>query len=121
MHHSPSLVTQWTNDQSSNEVFLVVQDCDLLSTQPFGNGGMLCRAEGACSEKYLEQDLTLVRCYVCNRMGHLCCAEAPQDLAEPSCYNCGEEGHLGSDCWHDKPTQVDPYGPHAALVSVAGI
>ncbi|KAL3156015.1 hypothetical protein ABBQ32_013003 [Trebouxia sp. C0010 RCD-2024] len=64
------------------------------------------RAEGACTEDYYEADLALVRCYTCNRMGHLCCKGAPQDPPDPSCHNCGEAGHLAVDCSSFKPPQV---------------
>lgn len=87
----------------------VTYPCDI----PHDTNHDLCRAEGACTERYLDKDLTLVRCYVCNRMGHLCCTEAPQDPVQPSCYNCGDEGHLGTDCWRDKPNQASLMLHHA--------
>ena len=65
-----------------------------------------CRAEGGCSEPYLSADLALVRCYTCNRMGHLCCKEGPQEPPEPSCHNCGDAGHMAVDCRMDKPQKA---------------
>ena len=65
-----------------------------------------CRAEGGCSEPYLSADLALVRCYTCNRMGHLCCKEGPQEPPEPSCHNCGDAGHMAVDCRMTKPQKV---------------
>lgn len=65
-----------------------------------------CRAEGACTEDYYEADLALVRCYTCNRMGHLCCKGAPQEPPELSCHNCGDAGHLAVDCTSFRPPQV---------------
>jgi hypothetical protein len=37
-----------------------------------------CRSEGGCSKDYLESDMQRVRCYVCQKLGHLCCKPAPQ-------------------------------------------
>ncbi len=65
-----------------------------------------CRAEGGCSEPYLSADLALVRCYTCNRMGHLCCKEGPQEPPEPSCHNCGDAGHMAVDCRMTKPQKA---------------
>ncbi|DBA75548.1 TPA: hypothetical protein ACH3X2_009108 [Trebouxia sp. C0005] len=65
------------------------------------------RAEGGCSEPYLSADLALVRCYTCNRMGHLCCKEGPQEPPEPSCHNCGDAGHTAVDCRMTKPQKVN--------------
>lgn len=73
--------------------------------------GGTCRAEGACTEDYYEADLALVRCYTCNRMGHLCCKGAPQDPPDPSCHNCGEAGHLAVDCSSFRPPQASHASP----------
>lgn len=52
-----------------------------------------------CESDYSPDDLKEIRCYMCNRFGHLCCVDLP-DIAESqvSCYNCGKSGHLGSGC-----------------------
>ena len=42
------------------------------------------RASGGCTGEYSKPDLAAVRCYVCGRKGHLCCAKVPA-----STYRCG--------------------------------
>lgn len=56
------------------------------------------RYEVGCDTDYGRSDMKSVRCLVCNQLGHLCCAKAPQVPARLSCYVCGEEGHLGEAC-----------------------
>ncbi|KAF5828786.1 hypothetical protein DUNSADRAFT_17082 [Dunaliella salina] len=58
-----------------------------------------CRYEGGCNQAYPASDLIHCRCYVCGRMGHLCCTKPPVvPVARMSCYYCGAEGHRGEDC-----------------------
>ena len=77
------------------------------------------RAEGGCTESYSRADLALVRCYICNRMGHLCCAKGPQEAPQPSCHNCGDAGHRASDCHIAKPTQARVPGLVIVICSLA--
>ena len=35
------------------------------------------RAAGGCTSTYSRGDLAHVRCYVCGKKGHLCCAQPP--------------------------------------------
>lgn len=38
-----------------------------------------------------------IQCYICQKHGHLCCAEfAHSNTTEVSCYNCAQAGHAGS-------------------------
>ncbi|KAK9786699.1 hypothetical protein WJX73_010188 [Symbiochloris irregularis] len=57
------------------------------------------RAEGGCTQDYSAQDLARVRCYVCFKVGHLCCRDTTAPLpSKVSCYNCGRTGHTGEEC-----------------------
>ncbi|XP_027344280.1 zinc finger CCHC domain-containing protein 7-like isoform X2 [Abrus precatorius] len=53
----------------------------------------------SCWNDYALDDLKEVQCYVCKRLGHLCCVNT--DDATPgefSCYKCGRLGHTGLAC-----------------------
>ncbi|KAK9078733.1 hypothetical protein SSX86_002790 [Deinandra increscens subsp. villosa] len=54
----------------------------------------------SCNEnKYSQDDLKEIQCYVCKSFGHLCCAKyAGERSREVSCYRCGELGHSGLEC-----------------------
>ena len=59
-----------------------------------------------CAENFSDKDLQRISCYVCGKLGHLCCA--PQDSAAESlksskgksCCRCGGAGHVDSECAH---------------------
>lgn len=79
------------------------------------------RAGGGCTGKYSKADLTMVRCYVCCRPGHLCCQDAPTMSWRPTCHNCGEAGHVGSECTRPVPPAVrNERNPHHKPNSMAG-
>lgn len=65
------------------------------------------RSEGGCTKDYLESDMRRVRCYVCHKLGHLCCKPAPQEAAQMSCYNCGADDHWGEQCGLAGTAQVE--------------
>uniref|UniRef100_A0A7S3R9X1 CCHC-type domain-containing protein n=1 Tax=Dunaliella tertiolecta TaxID=3047 RepID=A0A7S3R9X1_DUNTE len=79
----------------------VCNRCGLDTCECAGKGDYL-RYEGGCNQAYHSSDLIHCRCYVCGRMGHLCCTKPPVvPVARMSCYCCGAEGHRGEDCPHE--------------------
>ncbi|CAJ1965178.1 unnamed protein product [Sphenostylis stenocarpa] len=52
-----------------------------------------------CRNDYSLNDLEEIQCYVCKRLGHLCCANSDDATpGEISCYKCGRLGHSGLAC-----------------------
>ncbi|CAJ1975529.1 unnamed protein product [Sphenostylis stenocarpa] len=52
-----------------------------------------------CRNDYSLDDLEEIQCYVCKRLGHLCCVNSDDATAgEISCYKCGRLGHTGLAC-----------------------
>ncbi|KAG4969375.1 hypothetical protein JHK84_035472 [Glycine max] len=50
----------------------------------------------SCRNDYSQDDLKEIQCYVCKRLGHLCCVNTDDATAgEISCYKCGQLGHMG--------------------------
>ena len=49
---------------------------------------------------YDEEDLSRIRCYVCNKLGHLACMAplAMETCGSLACYKCGGTDHSGADC-----------------------
>lgn len=64
------------------------------------------RARGGCVGQYSAADLSMVRCFVCCRLGHLCCQDAPTTFWRPTCHNCGDAGHVGSECSRPVPPAI---------------
>nr|CAD1822458.1 unnamed protein product [Ananas comosus var. bracteatus] len=53
----------------------------------------------SCRNNYPPDDMKEIQCYICQKHGHLCCAEfAHSNTTEVSCYNCAQAGHAGSGC-----------------------
>ncbi|KAL5148504.1 DNA-binding protein HEXBP [Glycine soja] len=53
----------------------------------------------SCRNDYSQDDLKEIQCYVCKRLGHLCCVNTDDATAgEISCYKCGQLGHMGLAC-----------------------
>ncbi|XP_019433543.1 PREDICTED: zinc finger CCHC domain-containing protein 7-like isoform X1 [Lupinus angustifolius] len=53
----------------------------------------------SCKNDYRLDDLEEIRCYICKRFGHLCCANTDETRPrEISCYKCGRLGHTGLAC-----------------------
>ncbi|XP_047332828.1 uncharacterized protein LOC124936377 isoform X1 [Impatiens glandulifera] len=81
------------------------KDCSEKSEEIFENSRICLKCGNAghymfcCPNDYSHEDLKEIKCYICKRSGHLCCADfndpGPREL---SCYNCGELGHSGSKC-----------------------
>ncbi|XP_020223827.1 zinc finger CCHC domain-containing protein 7 [Cajanus cajan] len=52
-----------------------------------------------CKSDYSLDDLKEIQCYVCKRLGHLCCVNSDDATpGEISCYKCGHLGHTGLAC-----------------------
>lgn len=52
-----------------------------------------------CKNDYSLDDLEEIQCYVCKRLGHLCCVNSDDATpGEISCYKCGRLGHTGLAC-----------------------
>ncbi|GMH12199.1 hypothetical protein Nepgr_014040 [Nepenthes gracilis] len=73
--------------------------------QQCSKGSELCLKCGAfghamplCRNDYSPDDLKEIRCYVCKRFGHLCCANYFNTTRDASCYKCGQSGHTGLEC-----------------------
>ncbi|CAN1306985.1 hypothetical protein LINPERPRIM_LOCUS26951 [Linum perenne] len=49
---------------------------------------------------FIAYDEQEIECYICKKVGHLCCSEFPDDdtglQPKVTCYSCGESGHSGS-------------------------
>ncbi|KAK7306670.1 hypothetical protein VNO77_44622 [Canavalia gladiata] len=53
----------------------------------------------SCKNDYSLDDLKEIQCYVCKRLGHLCCVKTDDAIpGEISCYRCGQLGHTGLAC-----------------------
>uniref|UniRef100_I1NE37 CCHC-type domain-containing protein n=1 Tax=Glycine max TaxID=3847 RepID=I1NE37_SOYBN len=53
----------------------------------------------SCRNDYSPDDLKEIQCYVCKRVGHLCCVNTDDATpGEISCYKCGQLGHTGLAC-----------------------
>ncbi|KAK7401181.1 hypothetical protein VNO78_12502 [Psophocarpus tetragonolobus] len=52
----------------------------------------------SCRNDYSPDDLKEIQCYVCKRLGHLCCVNDDATPGEISCYKCGQLGHTGLAC-----------------------
>ncbi|OIV89686.1 hypothetical protein TanjilG_07565 [Lupinus angustifolius] len=62
-----------------------------------------CGVEGHvalnCTEERRKKPCYEIRCYICKRFGHLCCANTDETRPrEISCYKCGRLGHTGLAC-----------------------
>jgi len=68
----------------------------------------------ACTRDYQSSDLALAQCFVCFKLGHLCCGSRPSIATKESCYNCGKAGHLGPNCPH--PVKMCPGAAYEAHV-----
>lgn len=64
------------------------------------------RAEGECVSTYIAEDLNMVECFSCGRVGHVNCKDLADTAPKPSCYNCGEGGHIGIDCTREPTLPV---------------
>ncbi|RDX93330.1 Cellular nucleic acid-binding protein, partial [Mucuna pruriens] len=52
-----------------------------------------------CRNEYSLDDIKEIQCYVCKRLGHLCCVNTDDATpGEISCYKCGQLGHTGLAC-----------------------
>ncbi|QCD79182.1 zinc finger CCHC domain-containing protein 7-like [Vigna unguiculata] len=52
-----------------------------------------------CKNDYSLDDLQEIQCYVCKKLGHLCCVNSDDATpGEISCYKCGRLGHTGLAC-----------------------
>eukprot|EP00850_Spirogloea_muscicola_P003850 SM000016S01838 [mRNA] locus=s16:118045:121186:- [translate_table: standard] len=53
----------------------------------------------SCWRDYDPEDLELIQCYICKKMGHLSCIDVVANgPTQVSCYSCGCVGHTGEGC-----------------------
>ncbi|XP_023531111.1 zinc finger CCHC domain-containing protein 7-like isoform X3 [Cucurbita pepo subsp. pepo] len=53
----------------------------------------------SCQSSYPDDDLENIQCYICKKLGHLCCVNSTSDTSiDISCYKCGKAGHTGLAC-----------------------
>eukprot|EP00850_Spirogloea_muscicola_P014296 SM000101S09294 [mRNA] locus=s101:481730:484814:+ [translate_table: standard] len=80
----------------------------------------------SCWRDYDPEDLELIQCYICKKMGHLSCIDVVANgPTQVSCYSCGSVGHTGEGCARARSAPVVCYlcgeeGHFARGCSVAG-
>jgi len=53
----------------------------------------------SCWNDYSPDDLKGIQCYICKRLGHICCVDyVSTSPGVISCYKCGQLGHTGLAC-----------------------
>ncbi|KAL3620228.1 hypothetical protein CASFOL_035140 [Castilleja foliolosa] len=53
----------------------------------------------SCRNDYNPDDIKEIQCYICQKVGHLCCINSSDPgPTEVSCYRCGLSGHTGLAC-----------------------
>ncbi|KAL3647222.1 hypothetical protein CASFOL_008190 [Castilleja foliolosa] len=67
----------------------------------------------SCRNDYNPDDIKEIQCYICQKVGHLCCINSSDPgPTEVSCYRCGLSGHTGLACMAS--FGVDTYNDTAA-------